>query len=136
MAAIDRYDGPTFRVLRKFLRENDSADLSVYVISARFGLIHSGALIPFYDQLLTLDTAAKLRPSVNRKLRRLFAERHWAEIALCISREYASVLAPETLSATSAHLSTLGGGLGPRLTALHRWLSADAATKKIRARRK
>jgi hypothetical protein len=51
LPALERYDGPMFRVLRKFLRENPSKELhpDVYILSAQFGLISADQLIPIPD---------------------------------------------------------------------------------------
>src|SRR5438034_6245695 len=34
LAAIDRYDGPAFRVVRRYLRETQDRALKVYILSA------------------------------------------------------------------------------------------------------
>ncbi len=52
--AIDRYDGPPFRVLRRFLADrspmNPKSDLDVFILSAQFGLIRDEQPIPIYDR--------------------------------------------------------------------------------------
>ncbi|WP_373537310.1 DUF6884 domain-containing protein [Microcoleus sp.] len=54
LPAIERYDGPTFRLLRRFLRKQPSAPLEIYILSAKFGLIPSDYPIPDYDQKMAL----------------------------------------------------------------------------------
>ena len=39
LPAIDRYDGPAFRVLRRFLRERPAGAPDVLILSAKHGLI-------------------------------------------------------------------------------------------------
>ena len=41
LPAIDRYDGPAFRVLRKYLREGPAEVPTVLILSAKYGLIES-----------------------------------------------------------------------------------------------
>lgn len=63
LPAIERYDGPAFQTLRKYLREepDGAADLAVWVLSAQFGLIDGSTPIPTYDQEMTPDRAHHLR---------------------------------------------------------------------------
>jgi len=46
LPAIERYDGPAFRVLRRYCRLNQDNGLFVYVLSAEFGLIPVKQPIP------------------------------------------------------------------------------------------
>ena len=39
LPAIDRYDGPFFRVLRRYLRQQPADPPVVHILSAEFGLI-------------------------------------------------------------------------------------------------
>ncbi|HEU5327473.1 MAG TPA: hypothetical protein VFU78_05220, partial [Thermomicrobiales bacterium] len=39
LPAIERYDGPVFRVLRRYLRERGDAGLTIRILSAEYGLI-------------------------------------------------------------------------------------------------
>jgi hypothetical protein len=68
LPAIDRYDGPAFRVVRRYLRTNSDSDLIVYIVSAEFGLIPSCRPIPLYDRRMTDDRATELAPSIVRAL--------------------------------------------------------------------
>ena len=49
LPAIERYDGPLFKVLRRFLRESShqARDLDVFILSAAYGLIPGGLSNPF-----------------------------------------------------------------------------------------
>lgn len=53
MPAIDRYNGPAFYVLRRYLRETDDRQLRVYILSAEFGIINARKRIPNSDRLMT-----------------------------------------------------------------------------------
>ncbi len=48
--AIQRYDGPPFRVLRRYLRLRYDPVLRVYILSAEYGIIPADALIPDDDR--------------------------------------------------------------------------------------
>lgn len=51
LPALERYDGPAYRVINKFLRVHPSEkqSLNVYILSARFGLISDDERIPNCD---------------------------------------------------------------------------------------
>jgi hypothetical protein len=50
LPAIDRYDGPVFRVLRKHMREEPQNSADTCIVSARFGLIRGTLPIPVSQQ--------------------------------------------------------------------------------------
>ena len=54
LPAIDRYDGSSYRVLRSYLRERQwPANLSVAVLSAKYGLVGGFTGIELYDERMT-----------------------------------------------------------------------------------
>ncbi len=64
LAAIDRYDGPTYRTLRKARREGRyPKNLNILIISAKYGVLACQQPADNYDQKMTPKRAAKLRPS-------------------------------------------------------------------------
>ncbi len=73
LSAVERYDGPMFRVLRKFVREcaSEAQYLAVFILSAEFGLIPGSKPIPDYDRRMTPHRAAELQPQVLAELGRI-----------------------------------------------------------------
>lgn len=70
--AINLYDGPAFRVLRAFLRDYRWPDeLSIAVLSAKYGLIGGVARIATYNRRMTSHRAAQLNPAVTARLKEL-----------------------------------------------------------------
>jgi hypothetical protein len=127
LPAIDRYDGPAFRVLRKFLREDSTGAPTVLILSAKYGLIASKRKIPWYDQRLSGGAADKLRPQVLRVARRILRSRPWGAVALCAGKDYQAALKGlAELLPTGARLDLLAGGLGKRLAALRNWLRQES----------
>jgi hypothetical protein len=125
MPALDRYDGPGYRVLRKCFREQPEKHIAIWIISAEFGLIRSHDPIPTYDRKMTAERAVDLANTINAQFHALryglFAER----VLLHMSPVYHSAIAPirssiESLSRTS--LEETSGGIGVRLGQLKRWL--------------
>ena len=67
LPAIDRYNGPLFFVLRRFLRECplQARLLDVYILSAKYGLIPADFPIAWYDRRMTLLRAVELESQVT-----------------------------------------------------------------------
>jgi hypothetical protein len=124
--ALDRYDGPAFRILRKFLREAAADDPIVLILSAKYGLIDSAKRIPDYDCRMSMSRAKELRPAVLEGLSRVLRSRHWGAIGLCLGKVYRAALeGMEPLLPEDAHVEILGGGQGQRLANLRRWLRCE-----------
>jgi hypothetical protein len=132
LRAIDRYDGPAFRVLRRYLQAHPDDPLAVLILSAKFGLIESQREIPWYDERLSPASAVKLRPQVAEAAARVFRSRPWQAIGICAGREYRSALegAAELLP-PGAQVHVLAGGLGKRLSALRDWLWQAGAEGRV-----
>lgn len=121
LPAIDRYDGPAFYVLRRYLRENESSDLLVYILSAEFGVISSHRPIPYYDRRMTAQRARELRDINTEQLESIVRQRRCKELFVCASAVYKEAIAPSML-ATLVPIRFAAPGQGPKLTSLHRWL--------------
>ena len=65
LLAIRRYDGPSFRTLRTWQAANRTSaeQLDVCILSAKLGLITADTLISDYNQRMTRERAAELRPA-------------------------------------------------------------------------
>lgn len=125
LPAIDRYDGPAFRVLRAYLA--DAADPpDVLILSARHGLIPADREIPDYDQMLTPEAADALRSGALRVLGGVLTSGVYAEVAFCLGRDYRRAVAghEEVVPAGTA-VTVVGGGRGTRLRNLRAWLRGD-----------
>jgi hypothetical protein len=84
LPAIDRYDGPAFRVLRKFLREVPGKVPAVLILSAKYGLIDSAMGIPDYDCRMSGALAKRLRPTVLEALVQVLRSKCWHSVGLCV----------------------------------------------------
>lgn len=121
LPAIDRYDGPAWRVLRRALRERHEIDdrgrLTVAALSARYGLIRADDPICHYDQRMTRARATELAPDVESALRVRFPG-PWSAVFVNVGADYRPAL-PDPLPwpATLAY-----GAIGGRLRQLKEWL--------------
>jgi hypothetical protein len=124
--AIQRYDGPSFRVVRKWQRTHPdlAAQLDLLILSAKLGLITADQLIENYNQRLTRERAAVLQPIVGPALQRFVAEHGpYTATLLHLGRDYLSAIAPEVIpSALFGTVMHTSGGIGMQLRHLKAWL--------------
>lgn len=121
--AIDRYDGPTYRVLRSFLRESRWPSLlSVAVLSARYGLIGGLAQIDLYDQRMDRRRAEQLSEvSTNTLIQ--WGKSHM-KVSLVLGKDYLRALNRERLQSQGVPVAVVEGPIGVKLNRLHRLLHA------------
>lgn len=120
--AVHLYDGPMFRVLRSHLRAHKwSKDLSIGVLSAKYGLIGAVAPIETYDQRMTSDRAAILRTQVNESFS-LLAARH-QRVHLVLGRDYMQAI-DSGLLRERAEVRTVDGPIGEKLHQFSRLLAS------------
>jgi hypothetical protein len=137
LPAIERYDGPAFRVLRRFLREQPGvAGLDVFVLSAAYGLIPAEYPIAEYDQVMTPQRAAELHDEMLAIFSKLIRTGHTV-LCLTLSVKYLialegwSALVPPGVSVTVAN-----GSQGVKLTQLKRWLWGETVKEPGRKPKK
>jgi len=125
LPAMQRYTGPMYKVLHRYLREKpEKADhLAVYILSARHGLIDSKTPILPYDQKMTPARAAELHTDILRKAQQKLALSDCAEIFLAMGQTYLLALdGLETLLSENTKLVIASGSAGKKLTELRNWL--------------
>jgi hypothetical protein len=121
--AISRYDGPVFRLLRKHLLSRPANDLHVQILSAEYGLIDAGFLLPLYDRRMTAERARALKGAIRERLTELFYERRYSEGYLMLGRRYTTAVDMfSELTNAPEKIITPSGGMGARLTHLKHWL--------------
>ena len=138
MPAIERYDGPIFRVLRKFRRENSvqAERIDTYILSAQLGLISDSIPIHNYDRRMTPQRAKELSPYVISGLTGLFEKKDYAEVYLCAGREYLRCLhGYEDVVPQGIKVLMAQGSLGQRQFRLRRWLKNGQPSEGDNAKR-
>jgi hypothetical protein len=118
--ATERYDGPAFRVLRKYFRDIDDPGLSVYVLSAKFGVIAGGCRIPNYDHKLTTNRAELLRVRAVQRIKSILRNLKCKEAFFIGSRNYLRAIEP--LNQFRPLFREAMGKPGQKLKSLHCWL--------------
>src|SRR5437016_548133 len=93
IAALQRYDGVFFRVLRKWMRDRPFQPLYVVIISSKYGAITGRTAIVDYDQKMTAERAVALGASLRSRLRNASRRRRFGSIFINVGRLYAGVIA-------------------------------------------
>ncbi len=124
LPAIERYNGPLFYVLRRFLREcpYKAEQLDVYILSARYGLIPADYQIDFYDQKMNLARVVELQPHIKTTFSDIL-RKNYNSICFVLGRTYQKAF--ENLQYMIPMLTRYvftHGVIGKRQTQLKRWL--------------
>jgi hypothetical protein len=126
LPALERYDGPAFRVLRKFMRNSPpqaSRTLGIHILSAEFGLISAYQRIPHYDQRMTLQRAIQLQPQVLEEFSGLLQNLGCRELLISLGRDYVTAIdGYAQLVPSGVNIIIASGTIGRRLATLHDWL--------------
>lgn len=90
LPAIERYDGPYFRVLRRFFKQtlNAHQPVKVLILSAEYGLIDAAHPVMFYDRRMTSVRAEELRPQVLSKLKTYLNSFSFKELFILLGKDY------------------------------------------------
>ena len=123
LAAIDRYDGPVYRTLRKMRRDGYTyPNLDCCIISAEYGIVIPHQMIPDYDRRMPPERADVLTEGIQAWLRHcLFTKgKGYSEVFLNLGKTYMRTLDGfhwgliPTLEAT--------GGIGQKTQQMKAWL--------------
>lgn len=126
LSAIERYDGPNFRLLRKYLNQTTD-ELDVYILSARYGLIHQEKQISFYEEKLNKNNLQEITKLSIAQANNFFTGREKAkEVFVNLGTLYLQVFEPilEKLSKKNELIFTSGSS-GRRLAEMHDWLYGE-----------
>ena len=129
LPALERYDGPVFRMVRKFLRVCPTKEChpEVYILSARFGLIPAHQPISYYDCRMTLQQASIFQPQVLDHLRYILQNKQYKELFISVGKDYAAALAGyEQLIPSHIHVTVPIGPRGRKQAELYDWLYGEA----------
>ena len=88
LPALQRYDGPAYRVMNKFMRVHSSGvrSLDVYILSAEFGLISSDKLIPNYDRRMSYQRAKELQQPVLSALKHILICKQYRDLFINLGK--------------------------------------------------
>ncbi len=93
MPAFERYDGQSYRIIRKAIREGCfRANLDILIISAKLGLLRWDEEIEDYDLLMSKEQAHKLRPSIQENLESFLNGRDYDKLFVNMGATYLETL--------------------------------------------
>ena len=124
LPAIERYNGPLFFVLRRFLREcpHEAKQLDVYILSAAYGLIPADFQTDYYDQKMDLSRVVELQPQIDKTFSDIL-RKNYASICFVLGSVYLKAfeglqhLIPPLTESIVAY-----GPIGKKQTHLKKWL--------------
>lgn len=120
--ALERYDGPAFRIVRRYLTMTDDRNLDIRVLSAKYGLIHSDLRIDHYDQKMTEDRAREVSAAVMKKMHQLRRSNENYDALFYGGRLYRMTIQP---AIDLGQIRATSGSLGQQLSQMRAWLYGD-----------
>lgn len=128
LPAIDRYDGPSFRLLRRYFRQSSSTPVEVKILSAEYGLISADKSLPYYDRRMTKERSKILRRQVIDRLKLSFSEGFHKNLLICLGKDYFEAIhGYESILPRGMNVQFAPGGLGRKLSIMHDWLYEGSA---------
>jgi len=120
--ALERYHGIACGVIKKLVKQRElPKDLEVLIVSSKFGLIHPEEKIAYVDEIMTYESAEKLRKGFLDKLKAKFNRAKYSEIFVNLGAVYAkSIEGFEEF--VDAKVSYASGTLGKRAKQMKQWI--------------
>lgn len=123
LPAVERYDGPAYRVLRRYARSKSHEVPDVLILSAKFGLIQSSEPIPAYDFPMTPQRALKLRAATTKIMKKLVIGKEYQSICVSAGVVYREILLTALLdNFPQDRIVSPTGSQGVQLAHLKAWL--------------
>lgn len=122
--AIERYDGPFYRIIRKAFREHGKLNnLGIMILSAKYGLIGPDEEIASYDQRMTREMAKSMSGSAYRSLANTLKTNQYKEVMINLGEQYTMALSESRDVLANQKVRYGSGGIGERIKQLKEWLS-------------
>ena len=127
VCAIDLYDGPFFRIIRK----NKPKNLDILILSAKYGLIEYNEKISYYEQKMSPERARELANEVFTKLAIKLKNTFYDYIAVNLGKSY--ILAFEKCKdiLDEYRVYWIDGQIGERLHKFKNWINSINTEMKV-----
>lgn len=123
MPAIIRYKGSPYPILHKAIRDNYFPNnLDILIISAKYGLLRSGELIPDYDQEMEPGRAVELRPSIQEKLASFLEGKDYEKLFNGLWKAYNETLEGFDLERHFGYVIPVETNRGKKIAQLKVWI--------------
>ena len=122
--AIDLYDGPFYRIIRKLFQEHGKPNnLDIMVLSAKYGLLDLNEKIATYDQRMTPEMARGMAGNVYSSLANRLKTNQYKEVMINLGKQYMMTLNESWDILENQKVRYGSGGIGERMKQLKNWLS-------------
>jgi len=122
--AIDLYDGPFYRIIRKVFRECGKPDnLDIMILSAKYGLITYNKTIIDYDQKMTISRAKTLSSTVRPRLKDALKGNRYAKVFINLGKLYMLALDSSKDLLDEQNVCCASGRIGERMQQLRNWIT-------------
>ena len=118
--AIEIYDGPYYRLLRK----SDLSNTDVKIISAKYGLIDSDTPISPYEQRMTRKVAKLLVPTVSEGVLEALSSSKYSDVLLELGKDYLNTVQVDWDKFPNKRITIDRNPIGIRLHNLKKWLQS------------
>lgn len=124
LPAIERYDGPSYKVLRKIMNSsNYNNSLDIAIISAKYGLLQPHEKIEDYDLKMNKEIAESLNNKVAEELRKQISNNKYENIFINIGSDYnLAVDGFNKKLPRNTEILYAKGKIGERLSQMKKWL--------------
>lgn len=125
--AIEIYDGPLFRAIRKYFSSGLPA-VDIHIVSAKYGLIAADTIIEPYDQAMTRKRALEIREDVISGLSDLLHKTQYTEVLVNLLASYRiAVDGIQEMVPKNTVLTSVNGPIGKRTSEIVDWLTKISA---------
>lgn len=124
LPAIERYNGPLFFVLRRFIREcpRQARHLDVSVLSAAYGLIPWDFPTPLYDRKMNTSRIVELQPQIETTFSNILQNKY-TSICFVLGKIYLKAFKDlRPLIPASTESMVADGPIGKKQAQLKKWL--------------
>lgn len=129
LPAIDRYDGSHYRVLRNYLHNKQWPDnLSIAILSAKYGLIGGFANIENYDERMSSAKASEWAPHCQDILEKW--SRNHSRIYFSLGKDYMPAVMPTIEKKLRDKSEVFNGPIGLKLHQTKEFLEKTEALNK------
>ncbi|MDQ3816978.1 MAG: hypothetical protein M3362_04715 [Acidobacteriota bacterium] len=128
LPAFKRYDGPPYRLLRRYLNASTKIP-KIKILSAEYGLISHDFQIPYYERRMTTQRAQELKPQVTKEINSLLRANSSTKeqgIFIYLGKEYLGALEGSNIFSSKGVVKIAAGTPGKRLADLYGWLYGES----------
>lgn len=124
--AIEMYDGPYYKIVRKLIREGKFPEtLDILILSAKYGLVKSNDWLEYYDQIMTQERAKELNSVVLVGLENAFRDVKYSDFYINLGENYMKAIEGyQSIVPKYVTVIVSQGEIGMRMSAMKKWIES------------